>query len=74
MARRTVEETMKEISIDLKTMITVLLLAGAGGGFWYTTQHRLDNVESKLEVVSQDVNGLEGQLKQIQKQLRKLNK
>ena len=65
---------MKEISIDLKTMITVLLLAAAGGGFWYTTQHRLDNVESKLEMVSQDVNGLEGQLKQLQKHLRKLNK
>ena len=74
MARRTVRETMKEISIDLKTLITVLLLAGSGGGFWYTTQHRLDSVESKLEIVSQDVNGLEGQLKQIQKQLRKLNK
>jgi len=74
MARRTVKETMKEISIDLKTLITVLLLAGACGGFWYTTQHRLISVESKIEAVDEHVHGLEGQLKQIQKQLRKLNK
>ena len=40
---------MNELKFDIKTVITILATAAILGGFYYTTQHRLDIIEEKIE-------------------------
>ena len=40
---------MNEIKFDIKTVITFITAAIVFGGFYYTTQHRLDHLEGKIE-------------------------
>tara|TARA_X000001388_G_scaffold69885_1_gene58665 strand:+ start:1056 stop:1226 length:171 start_codon:yes stop_codon:yes gene_type:complete len=40
---------MNEIKFDIKTVITFITAAIVFGGFYYTTQHRLDHIESKID-------------------------
>ena len=37
------------MKIDIKTMMSILAAAAIIGGFYYTTQHRLDIVEREIE-------------------------
>lgn len=39
---------MNEIKFDIKTVITIITAAIVFGGFYYTTQHRLDHLEAKI--------------------------
>tara|TARA_R100001082_G_C4365044_1_gene161448 strand:+ start:2776 stop:2946 length:171 start_codon:yes stop_codon:yes gene_type:complete len=39
---------MNEIKFDIKTVITFITAAIVFGGFYYTTQHRLDHIETKI--------------------------
>ena len=39
---------MNEIKFDIKTVITFMTAAIVFGGFYYTTQHRLDHLEAKI--------------------------
>jgi uncharacterized membrane protein YciS (DUF1049 family) len=39
---------MNEIKFDIKTVITFITAAIVFGGFYYTTQHRLDHLETKI--------------------------
>ena len=48
------------MKLDIKTLITLLTIAATLGGFYYTTQSRLDN--------------LEHQVVQVKKQIKKLNR
>ena len=51
---------MKLEGLDLKTLITLLAFAATMGGFYYSTQERLQN--------------LEGEVSQLQKQVKKLTR
>ncbi len=46
------------MKLDIKTLITLLTIAATLGGFYYTTQARLDNLE-------QEVTKLQKQVKRI---------
>jgi predicted secreted protein len=39
---------MNEVKFDIKTVITIITAAIVFGGFYYTTQHRLDHLEAKI--------------------------
>ena len=53
-----------DIKLDIKTLIAILTIAGTLGGFYYTTQTRLDSLE-------QEVTSLKKQIKRV---ARKNNK
>ena len=53
------------MKLDIKTLITIITFAATMGGFYYSTQIRLDHLEDK-------VTGIEKQIKQIKKTKRKL--
>ena len=52
------------MKLDVKTLITLLTIATTLGGFYYTTQARLDNLEQEVSQVK----------KQIKRLTRKNNK
>tara|TARA_R100001082_G_scaffold74772_1_gene43215 strand:- start:184 stop:378 length:195 start_codon:yes stop_codon:yes gene_type:complete len=62
------------LTLDIKTLITVGGLIAVLGGFYYSTQHRLSSLEASLDSVSAQLDEQSGELKQIQKQIRRLDK
>lgn len=52
------------MKIDIKTLITLLTIAATLGGFYYTTQSRLDNLEDEVVQLQ----------KQVKRVIRKQNK
>ena len=65
---------MKEITLDIKSLIAVLGFIAVLGGFYYSTLYRLDTLEVRLESVSQKIDDQSAALKQIKKQLRRTAK
>ena len=59
------------ISLDIKTILTVGGLIALLGGFYYSTQYRLSSLEDKIESVDRKMDIQTGELAQIKKQLRK---
>ena len=55
---------MKLENLDIKTLITLLTFAAAMGGFYYTTQDRLNHLE-------ENVVQLERQVKRLMRQNKK---
>ncbi len=45
-------------NIDIKTLITLLTIAATLGGFYYTTQTRLDSLESEVSQLPKQVKRL----------------
>jgi|10_taG_2_1085330.scaffolds.fasta_scaffold12562_5 hypothetical protein len=43
-----------DFKIDIRLMILVFTVAATLGGFYYTTQLRLDTIEAKLEAPAHD--------------------
>ena len=58
--------------IDIKLLITFLALAVAFGGFYYTTQMRLDRIEVDLKEPTHDCHVLKKQVQNLSKRVRKL--
>jgi|TARA_R110000824_G_scaffold37189_1_gene114461 hypothetical protein len=52
------------MKIDIKTLITLLTIAATLGGFYYTTQSRLDSLEGEVVQLQ----------KQVKRMIRKQNK
>ena len=52
------------MKLDIKTLITIVTFAATVGGFYYSTQLRLDQLE-------ENVASVEKQIKQLKKQKRK---
>jgi len=46
---------MKLENLDIKTLITLLTFAAVMGGFYYTTQSRLENLESEVTSLQKQV-------------------
>jgi septation ring formation regulator EzrA len=60
------------MTFDIKTLITVAGVIAVLGGFYYSTQHRLESLESQLNHVSSQLDEQTGELSQIKKQLKKI--
>tara|TARA_Y100000817_G_C16442816_1_gene361481 strand:- start:143 stop:301 length:159 start_codon:yes stop_codon:yes gene_type:complete len=43
------------MKLDIKTLITLLTLAATLGGFYYTTQSRLDNLEGEVTTLKKQI-------------------
>jgi len=43
------------INLDVKSAIAAIAAISVLGGFYYTTQHRLDNIESMIEEIKVDI-------------------
>jgi len=54
----------RKMRLDIKTLITIVTFAATMGGFYYSTQLRLDHLEG-------NVTSVEKQIKQLKKQNRK---
>jgi len=61
-----------EMTFDVKTLITVGGVIAILGGFYYSTQHRLESLEGQLDHVSSQLDKQSGELNQIKKQLKKI--
>ena len=59
------------ITLDIKTLLTIGGVVAVLGGFYYSTQHRLTSLEDKIEHVSQQIDVQSGELRQIKRQLKK---
>tara|TARA_R110000824_G_scaffold1178_1_gene6312 strand:+ start:2111 stop:2314 length:204 start_codon:yes stop_codon:yes gene_type:complete len=55
------------MKLDIKTVIVLATLLFTGAGFYYTTQNRLDDLET-------DILFLNRQLGDVQKQAKRLNR
>ena len=55
--------------IDIKLLITLLVMAMTIGGFYYTTQLRLDTLETSVEEYQSS-----DELRQLKKQVQNLSK
>ena len=65
---------MEKLTLDIKTLITVCGVIAMLGGFYYSTQYRLDSLEDQITKISQKLDTQNGELKQIKKQIRRGNK
>lgn len=52
------------MKIDIKTLITLFTFAATMGGFYYTTQLRLDSLEASVEKVEKQIKVLKKQKRQ----------
>ena len=62
------------LTLDIKTILTIGAAVAVLGGFYYSTQHRLASLEGRLGEISSQLDEQGGELKQIQKQIRRLDK
>jgi len=62
------------LKMDIKLLITILVIATGLGGFYYTTNMRLDNLEAKIEKVNSNdkINDLAKQIKALRRRVKKL--
>ena len=44
-----------DIKLDIKTLIAILTIAGTLGGFYYTTQTRLDSLEHEVTSLKKQI-------------------
>ena len=58
-----------KLNLDIKLIIGILTIATALGGFYYTTQMRLDRLEAAIEQKQPN-----GELQALKKQVKRLNK
>ena len=47
-----------KLNLDLKTLVTIITFAVAASGFYYTTQTRIDNLETKVFQLQKQVKRL----------------
>tara|TARA_R110000824_G_scaffold215226_1_gene401450 strand:- start:122 stop:325 length:204 start_codon:yes stop_codon:yes gene_type:complete len=65
-----------DFKIDFKTLLTISVIVASLGGFYYTTQLRLDSLEdsvTELRELRGEVNAVKKELLKISRKLRKLN-
>tara|TARA_R100000808_G_scaffold15037_1_gene35108 strand:- start:541 stop:708 length:168 start_codon:yes stop_codon:yes gene_type:complete len=47
-----------DLKLDIKTLITLLTIAATLGGFYYSTQSRIDDLENEVTVLKKQVKKL----------------
>tara|TARA_R110000824_G_scaffold159184_3_gene333406 strand:+ start:2102 stop:2308 length:207 start_codon:yes stop_codon:yes gene_type:complete len=63
-----------DFKIDIKLLITLLIFATTLGGFYYTTQLRLDSLETEVAQCnsSEPVNQLKKKIQNLAKRIKKI--
>jgi hypothetical protein len=56
--------------MDIKTLIAIGGIVALMGGFYYSTQHRLDTLESQIGAVSHKLVVQQGEVRKLRKQIR----
>ena len=65
-----------DFKIDFKTLLTVSVIVASLGGFYYTTQLRLDSLEdsvTELRELKGEVSAVKKELLKLSRKVRKLN-
>jgi len=62
------------ITLDIKTLIAIAGIVAAGGGAYYSTQHRLDHLEAWVEQATKTIDQQAVELKQFRRHLKRHNK
>ena len=65
---------MNSIKLDIKLLLTLGALLAALGGFYYTTEMRLDNLEASIEQNNggEKVENLKKQINALRKRVKRL--
>jgi hypothetical protein len=63
-----------KFNIDIKTLVFIISVACAMGGFYYTTQARLDDAEKEIKFLWSSVGELQKENKRTRKQINTLRK
>ena len=58
---------MKEITLDIKSLIAVMSVIAILGGFYYTTIYRLGALEAQVQSLSEQVNSNSSAIKNLRK-------
>jgi uncharacterized protein YoxC len=61
-----------DFKMDIRLMITILIITTGLGGFYYTTQLRLDTIEVALEEPTHDCHVLKNQMQNLLKRIKRL--
>ena len=59
------------ITLDIKTVLTVGAIVASLGGFYYSTEHRLSAVEAGVERVESQVSDCRGDIRLIKKRMKR---
>lgn len=65
---------MEKITLDLKTLASIFVFATVLGGFYYTTEYRLDNLQLQVKAYRTENIDLRNRISQIEKQINRLKK
>ena len=65
---------MNSMIENIKGLLPLFAVVAALGGFYYTTQHRLDHLEGEMEELAAGVLQLSESMEQISKQVNKLER
>ena len=70
------ENNKMKFNLDIKLLITLFAIVAAIGGFYYTTQMRLDRLETAIEQKQPDgeLQALKKQVQQLRKRVKKLER
>ena len=55
------------LKMDLKTLVMIISIACALAGFYYSTQARLDVIETKIEKIETDQHWVTKQIRSLKK-------
>ena len=63
-----------KFDMDLKTLVFIISVACAMGGFYYTTQARLDDAEKEIKFLWASIGKLQKENKHLKRQINILRK
>ena len=59
---------------SIKSLLPLLALVAALGGFYYTTEHRLEELETEVKGLTTEISGLNDTLEDVLESVEKLSK
>ena len=62
---------MKEITLDLKALVAIFSAVAVLSGFYYTTLHRLDTLEAKVDSINIEMQQCKKDIKVVKRALKK---
>ena len=65
---------MKEITLDIKSLIAVMTAIAVLGGFYYTTIYRLGALEAEIQTISEKLDSNSSAIKNLRKKRNKVQK